>query len=183
MVPICHRDASVLFDPEFTYSYMSSYFASYLDVSCDSLSSPIYVSMLAGDYIVVDHVYRLCLVVIGGFEIIVDLLLLGMVDFDAILGMDCLLPYHAILDCNTKIVMLAMAGLPRLEWRGALEYVPSKVISFLKAQRMVEKWCNANLAFVRDVSANTLTIESDPAVRDFPDIFLAYLPGMPHEGI
>ncbi|XP_070039285.1 uncharacterized protein [Nicotiana tomentosiformis] len=63
-VPIYHRDALVLFDPSSTYSYMSSYFASYLGVSCDSLSSPAYVSKLVGDSIIVDHVYQSCLIVL-----------------------------------------------------------------------------------------------------------------------
>ncbi|XP_070046796.1 uncharacterized protein [Nicotiana tomentosiformis] len=137
---------------------MSSYFALYLDISRDSLSSSIYVSMPVGDSIVVDHVYWLCLVVIGGFETRVDLLLLIIVDFDVILGMDWLSPYHAILDCHTKTVALAMPGMPRLEWKGTLDYVPSRVVSFLKAQRMVKKGCDAYLAFVRDISADILAL-------------------------
>ncbi|XP_070049396.1 uncharacterized protein [Nicotiana tomentosiformis] len=44
IVPVCHRDASVLFDPGSTYSYASSYFAPHLGISRDSLSSPVYVS-------------------------------------------------------------------------------------------------------------------------------------------
>ncbi|XP_070046765.1 uncharacterized protein [Nicotiana tomentosiformis] len=44
---------------------------------------------------------------------------------------------------------------------------------------MVEKGCLAYLAFVRDVSADTPTIESVPVVRDFPDIFPTYPPGIP----
>ncbi|XP_070031159.1 uncharacterized protein [Nicotiana tomentosiformis] len=74
---------------------------------------------------------------------------------------------------------MAMTGLPRLEWRGNLEYTSSRVISFLKAQRMVEKGCDAYLAYVRDVSTDTPTVESVPVVRDFLDVFLANLPGMP----
>ncbi|XP_070054477.1 uncharacterized protein [Nicotiana tomentosiformis] len=88
IVPICHRDASVLFDPGFTYLYASSYFASYLDISRDSLSTLVYVSMAIGDSIVVDRVYRSCLVIIGGYKTKVDLLLLNIVNFDVILGMD-----------------------------------------------------------------------------------------------
>nr|XP_016437557.1 PREDICTED: uncharacterized protein LOC107763584 [Nicotiana tabacum] len=53
---------------------------------------------------------------------------------------------------------MALPGLLRLEWRG-LDYIPSRVMSFLKAHRMVEKRCEAYLAFVRDVSANTPTVE------------------------
>ncbi|XP_070040356.1 uncharacterized protein [Nicotiana tomentosiformis] len=111
-VSIYSRDASVLFDPGSTYSYISSYFASYLVVPCDSLSAPVYVSTPMRHVIVVDHVYRSCVVIIGGLETRVDLILLDMVDFDVILGMDWLSPYHAILDCHAKTVTLVLPGLP-----------------------------------------------------------------------
>nr|XP_016498868.1 PREDICTED: uncharacterized protein LOC107817530 [Nicotiana tabacum] len=52
-----------------------------------------------------------------------------------------------------------MPGLPQLEGRGALDYVPRRVVSFLKAQQMVEKGCDTYLTFVKDVSADTLTVE------------------------
>ncbi|XP_070023108.1 uncharacterized protein [Nicotiana sylvestris] len=93
--------------------------------------------------------------------------------------MDWLSPYHTILDYHTKTVMLAMPGLPRIMWRGSLDYVPSRVISYLKAQQMVGKGCLSYLAFVRDVSVETPTIDSIPVVRDFSDVFPADLLGMP----
>ena len=40
-----------------------------------------------------------------------------MVDFDVILGMDWLSPYHVVLDCNAKTVTLAMPDVPRVEWK------------------------------------------------------------------
>ncbi|XP_070055242.1 uncharacterized protein [Nicotiana tomentosiformis] len=102
-----------------------------------------------------------------------------LVDFDVILGMDWFSPYHAIIDCHSKMVTLAMIGLPRLEWKGTLDHVPSRVVSFLKAQQMIEKGCDAYLAYVSDVSADTPTIESVPIVRDYSDIFPVDLSGMP----
>ncbi|XP_070031902.1 uncharacterized protein [Nicotiana tomentosiformis] len=71
-----------------------------------------------------------------------------------------------------------MPGLPWLEWRGALDYVPSRVVSFLKSRQMVEKGCDAYIAFVRDVSVDIPTVEFVPVVRDFPDVFLADPLGM-----
>jgi len=62
------------------------------------------------------------------------------------------LPYLVILDCHAKIVTLANRVMPRLEWRGTLDYVPNRVVSFLEAQRMVGKGCDAYLAFERDVN-------------------------------
>ncbi|XP_070034476.1 uncharacterized protein [Nicotiana tomentosiformis] len=115
MTLVFHRDASVLSDLGSTYSYVSSYFAPYLDISQDSLSFPIYLFTPVGYSIVVDRVYWSCLVVIGGFETTADLLLLSKIDFDVILGMDWLSPYHAILDCHAKTMTLAIPGLPRLK--------------------------------------------------------------------
>ncbi|XP_070041315.1 uncharacterized protein [Nicotiana tomentosiformis] len=84
---VFHRDASVLFDPSSTYSYVSSYFSSYLVVPRDCLSVLIYVSMPVGDSIV-DCVYRSCVISIRSLETNVDFLLLDMVDFGVILGID-----------------------------------------------------------------------------------------------
>jgi len=88
-------------------------------------------------------------------------------------------PYHAIFDCHAKMVTLAMPCLLWLECRGTLDYVPNRVVSFLKAHRIVGKGCDAYLAFVRDVSVDTPTVESVPVVRDYPDVFPSDLPGMP----
>ncbi|XP_070045114.1 uncharacterized protein [Nicotiana tomentosiformis] len=135
--------------------------------------------MSVGDSIVVDRVYLSCLVTIGSYETRVDFLLLNMVDFDVILGVNWLSPFHAILDCHDKIVMLVMPGLPRLEWRWFLGHIPSRVVSFSEAQQVIEKGRLAYLALVRDINANTPTVNSVPIVREFPNIFLEDLPDMP----
>lgn len=51
-----------------------------------SLDTPMLVSTLVGDFIVVDHVYLSCVINFGGCETSVDLLLLSMVKFDVIFG-------------------------------------------------------------------------------------------------
>ncbi|XP_070045380.1 uncharacterized protein [Nicotiana tomentosiformis] len=165
----CHKDASVLFDPGSTYSYVPLYFTSFLDMPRgDAL---VHVSTPIVDSIMVDRVYLLCVITICGFETRVGFLLLDMVDFDVILGMDWLSLYYVILDCHAKTVTLAMPGFPRLEWKGSLSCIPSRMISFLKAQRMVEKGCSVYLDFVCDVSSNTLIVESVRVVREFPYVF------------
>ncbi|XP_070054570.1 uncharacterized protein [Nicotiana tomentosiformis] len=179
IVSVYHKEVSVLFNPGSTHSYVSSYFAHHLDMPRESLVLSVHVSMLVGDTIIVDRVYRSCVVTTGSLDTRVDLLLLSMVDFDVILGMDWLSPCHAVLDCHAKIVTLAMPGLLRTEWRGFLDYVLSRVISYLKSRRMVGKGCLYYLAFVRDVSADAPTIDFVPVVREFPDVFPADLSGMP----
>ncbi|XP_070026702.1 uncharacterized protein [Nicotiana sylvestris] len=178
-VLVCDRDTSVLFDPGSTYSYVSSYFAQCLVMPSDALGIHVYVSTPVGDSIMVDRVHRSCVIVIGGLETCVDLLLLDMVDFDIILGMDWLSPYHAILDCHAKTVTLALPDMPRLEWRGTPGYSTRIVISYVKDRRLVEKGCLAYLAYVRDSSAEVPPIDSMPIIREFPDVFPSDLPGMP----
>ncbi|XP_070046007.1 uncharacterized protein [Nicotiana tomentosiformis] len=63
-------------------------------------------------------------------------------------------------DYHAKMVTLAMPGILRDEWSGYVDYVPSRVISYLKAQRMVEKGCPSYLAFLRDFSTETPVIDS-----------------------
>ncbi|XP_070002832.1 uncharacterized protein [Nicotiana sylvestris] len=138
---VCHRDASVLFDPGSTFSYVSSYFARYLDMSRESLVLSVRVSTPMGKNIVVDRVYWSCVVTIG--------------------------------------VALPMPGVPWIEWRGSTDFVPSRVISFLKVQQIVGKGCLSHLAFMRDVSAETPSIDSFLVVRDFPYVFPIDLSRMP----
>ncbi|XP_070022772.1 uncharacterized protein [Nicotiana sylvestris] len=145
----------------------------------EALSIPVYVSTLVGDSIVVDWVHCSCVVVFRGLETRVDLLLLDTVDFDVILGMDWLSPYHAILDCHAKTVTLTLPDLPRLEWRGTPGHTTHNVISSVKARRMVEKGCLAYLAYVCDSSAEVLFADSVPIVREFPEVFPSDPPGMP----
>ncbi|XP_070039311.1 uncharacterized protein [Nicotiana tomentosiformis] len=125
IISVCGRDASVLFDPGSTYLYASSLFAHFLGIPHESLGTPVYVSISVGDSVVVDQIYRSCVVTFCGYETRANLLLLDMTDFEVILGMDWLPPYHVILDCHAKTITLAMPEFPRLEWKG--EKVPLKV--------------------------------------------------------
>ena len=101
---------SVLFDPGSTFSYVCSSFANGLNLHCEFLDMPIRVSTPVGESMVVEKVYRSCLVNFVGSNTFVDLIILEMVYFDVILGMTWLSPNFAILDCNSKTVTLVKPG-------------------------------------------------------------------------
>ncbi|XP_070032857.1 uncharacterized protein [Nicotiana tomentosiformis] len=145
----------------------------------DSSSAPIYVSIPVKDSIVVDRVYCSCVISIGSLETSVDLLLLDMVDFAVILGMDWVSPYHAILDRHAKMVTLAMPKYPLLEWRETPGYSTSRVISYVKARHMVEKGYLAYLAYIHDYSVEVPSMDSVPVACEFPYVFSPDLPGTP----
>ena len=93
--------------------------------------------------------------------------ILEMVDFDVILGMTWLSPNFGILDCNAKTVTLAKPGTDPLLWEGDYTFTPVRIISFLRAKRMVSKGCLAFLAHLRDDTTKVPSIESVSVVREF----------------
>ncbi|XP_070032512.1 uncharacterized protein [Nicotiana tomentosiformis] len=115
IISVCVRDVSILFDLGSTYSYVSSLFDHFLGVPRESLGALVYVSTPVGDSVIVDQIYRSYIITFYGYKTRADLLLLDLTDFEIILGMDWVSPYHAILDCHAKTVTLAIPELPRLE--------------------------------------------------------------------
>ena len=84
---VCDYVASVLFDPGSTFSYVSSAFANGLNLHCELLDMPICVSTPVGESLIVEKVYRSCLVTFVGNNTHVNLVILEMADFNVILGM------------------------------------------------------------------------------------------------
>ena len=54
-----------------------------------------------------------------------------------------------------------------------------RVISALRAKRLLRKGCQRYLAHVVDTRKEVLKLDDIPVVRDFPNVFLEDLPGMP----
>ena len=73
---VCDCMASVLFDPGSTFSYVSSAFANGLNLHCELVDMPIRVSTPVGESVIVEKVYRSCLVTFVGSNTHVDLVIL-----------------------------------------------------------------------------------------------------------
>ncbi|WMV29196.1 hypothetical protein MTR67_022581 [Solanum verrucosum] len=82
---VCDQMSNVLFDPDSTYSYVPMTFSLGLDLICDTLDAPIYVSTPVGELVLVTHVYRDCSMLFMGLQTWVDLVILDMLNFDVIL--------------------------------------------------------------------------------------------------
>ena len=84
-----------------------------------------------------------------------------------------------ILDCNAKTVTLAKPGTDPLVWKGDYTSNPVRIISFLRAKKMVSKGCLVFLAHLRDDTTQVPPIESVSIVHEFLDVFPADLRGIP----
>ena len=74
---------------------------------------------------------------------------------------------------------LAKPGTDLLVWEGDYTSTPVRIISFLRAKRMVSKGFLPFLVHLRDDTSQVPSIESVSIVREFLDVFPADLPGMP----
>lgn len=65
-----------------------------------------------GDSLVVDWIYRLCIVTIQEYNAEVDICVLDMVGFYLILGMDLVSLYNEALNYFTMTITLSIPGIP-----------------------------------------------------------------------
>ncbi|XP_070035732.1 uncharacterized protein [Nicotiana tomentosiformis] len=132
-----------------------------------------------GESLFAEYVYRACQIRVEGRDTLADLIVLDMIDFDMFMGMDWLSSCYAIVDFHAKIVKFEIPK--RTQFYSKKGQVPKicKVVSFMKAQRLLKKGCLSLLAIVNDTREETISIENILVVREFSDVFPEDLPGLP----
>ncbi|TYK28616.1 ty3-gypsy retrotransposon protein [Cucumis melo var. makuwa] len=94
--------ALVLFDSGSSHSFISSTFVLYARLEVEPLHHVLSVSTPSGECMLSKEKVKACQIEIAGHVIEVTLLVLDMLDFDVILGMDWLAANHASIDCSCK---------------------------------------------------------------------------------
>ena len=100
-----------------------------------------------------------------------DLVLLDVIDFEVILGLDWLAQYYASLDCREKIVIFEIPNNDEFRFRGDKSSMPQNLISAITARKMFRRKCRSYLTVVRSVEAETGAVKNVPVVCEFSDIF------------
>ncbi|XP_050233246.1 uncharacterized protein LOC126681739 [Mercurialis annua] len=147
--PIASQDALVLYDPGATHSFVSPSFASKLGVQPAYLKNPLSVATPVGESVEVSIVYPSCPVRVQGRDLMVDLILLEVLVFYVILGMDWLAQYYANMDCRKKIVTFNTPEIEAVSIQGDKMESSTSIISALKACRMLKKGCQGFLAILQ----------------------------------
>ncbi|XP_039020091.1 uncharacterized protein LOC120151813 [Hibiscus syriacus] len=110
----------------------------------------------------------------------VDLMKLPLLEFDLILGIDWLTEHDASLRCKTiRLKLIAIDG-TKLVMTSERSH-QTRIISVLKAQRIIDCGCEAFLAHVVDTRILAPTLGDIRTVRDFFDVFPEELSGLPPE--
>ena len=119
-------------------------------------------------------------VIISYREMLVDLVVLDLQDFDVILGMDWLASNHASIDCFGKMVIFSIPGQPEFSFVGKHVDRPLCMIFTLRASSLLRNGCQGFLAYVMS-NESDLKLEDIPVIRDFPDVFPNDLSDLPPE--
>ena len=82
-----------------------------------------------GQSLMVQLVFKSCVVSVCGIDTLMDLMLLKMIDFDIILGIDWLASYHATVDCHLKEVRFEIPGRSHCIYKGNICIIPASLIS------------------------------------------------------
>ena len=89
---------------------------------------PLLVTTPVGRSIPANEVLRSCVVHLGGEDYYVDLIILDLLDFDVILGMDWLASCYASVDCRRKAITFQFPGKPKYVYYGSRSEIPGNLI-------------------------------------------------------
>ncbi|KAL2252041.1 UNVERIFIED_CONTAM: Retrovirus-related Pol polyprotein from transposon [Sesamum indicum] len=176
---ICDFSAHVLIDPGSTCSFISRDFTSHVHAKIEPFGHNLHVSMPAGGFVLVNTVVRSCPIVVEGVTLYADLVVIDLREFDVILGMDWLASNHALVDCQTKEVMVEVNGQIKMVIVGERKVIPNCLISAVTTFNLIKEGCEAYLASVHDIMKVSPGVLDVPVVREFPDVFPDELPGLP----
>ncbi|XP_075633934.1 uncharacterized protein LOC142606477 [Castanea sativa] len=112
ILPLFSNFAKTLFDSRSTHSFISTRYAKLCDKKPGHMDYDLSVATPIGDSLVCNYMLKSCVIQIEDREMLADLILMDMYDYDVILGMDWLVTYHARVDCFRKEVVFRPLGEP-----------------------------------------------------------------------
>ncbi|KAL4011563.1 hypothetical protein IC575_028624 [Cucumis melo] len=177
--PVLGHYALVLFDSGSSHSFISSAFVLHARLEVEPLHHVLSVSTPSGECMLSKEKVKACQIEIAGHVIEVTLIVLDMLDFDVILGMDWLAANHASIDCSRKEVTFNPPSMASFKFKGGGSKSLPQVISAIRASKLLSQGTWGILASVVDTREVDVSLSSEPMVRDYPDVFPEELPGLP----
>ncbi|KAL0544458.1 hypothetical protein IC582_019573 [Cucumis melo] len=178
-LPVLGHYALVLFDSGSSHSFISSTFVLHARLEVEPLQHVLSVSTPSGECMLSKEKVKTCQIEIAGHVIEVTLLVLDMLDFDVILGMDWLAANHASIDCSRKEVTFNPPSRASFKFKGEGSRSLPQVISAIRASKLLSQGTWGILSSVVDTREADVSLSSEPVVRDYPDVFPEELPGLP----
>nr|GEX20194.1 hypothetical protein [Tanacetum cinerariifolium] len=151
--------AIVLFDSGADYSFISTNFLPLIDIKPSVINPGYEIEIASGVKVVTNMIVRGCRLELEGHTFIINLIPFGHGSFDVIIGMDWLSKLRAKIVCFEKIVQIPLSNRDILEVHG--------------------EHPEGNLKQLKTMKVNESKLKDIPVVREFPDVFLEDLSGLP----
>ncbi|GJR91639.1 putative reverse transcriptase domain-containing protein [Tanacetum coccineum] len=181
-----NRYAYILFDTGADRSFVSTAFSSQIDITPSTLDHYYDVELADGRIIRLNTILNGCTLNFLNHPFNINLMPVELGSFDAIIGMDWLAKYQAVIVCAKKIV--------RIPWGNEILIIYGdgsnqgnvtrlNIISCTKAQKYMQNGFPIFLAYVTtkevEDKLENKRLEDVPIVQDFPKVFPEDLPGLP----
>ncbi|XP_076914546.1 uncharacterized protein LOC143573592, partial [Bidens hawaiensis] len=158
---------------------VSLLFTKYLSIRPTPIYPTLTISTLMENSIVITHIYKDCPIHIESVMCNADLFPMHMSDFDVILGMDWLTRHRVTIDCYSKCAVFGDLSCLKLVYQGIIPHKTLKIISVLKARKLISHGCARFLASIKDTYVVQKGIDSHPVVCLYPYVFPEELRGLP----
>ncbi|GJZ52772.1 putative reverse transcriptase domain-containing protein [Tanacetum coccineum] len=153
-----NRYATMLFDSGADRSFLSTTFSALLDVIPSTLDTSYAVELADGSISETNVILRGCTLGLLGHPFDIDLMPVELDSFDVIVSMDWLAKYYAMIFCDEKIICIPYGDeVLVIEGDG----------------------CNGRITAKKtDDKSKDKRLEDVPIIRDFPEVFPEYFPGL-----
>ncbi|GJX95098.1 putative reverse transcriptase domain-containing protein [Tanacetum coccineum] len=177
--------ASVLFDTGADRSFVLYAFSKYIDIPPTTLDTNYSVELADEKSLTTNTILRGCTLNLQNHLFKIDLLPIELGSFDVIVRMDWMAEHRTEVVCYEKYIrvpygndMLIIQG----ERSGVKNESRLEVISSIRTQGYIDKRCQVFLVQMikkEETMASGKRIEDMPVFKDFPEVFLEELPGLP----
>ena len=133
IISVYDHDAYALVDPGATHSFISVPFTERHQIESHLIDGCMVVSIPNGDTMISERIVLGSRLVIQNKDFPADLIVLGICDFDIVLGMDWLSKHRDTLDCYKKEVRLVRPEEPGVIFQGIRREIASSLINGITA--------------------------------------------------
>ena len=165
----------MLFDYGASHSFIIASVVMELGLEVEALEEPLYVSSHLGIRVRIGMICRGCELEISGILLTVDLRVMDMSEFDIILGMDWLIAYRVVIDCERRSFIAYTQDGTCVVFQGNKHDILPQTVYESRCQGQLAGWL-ASLTLEDEVR---LDLDLPRVVFEYEDVFPDELPGLP----
>jgi hypothetical protein len=178
---VADQTLSILIDPGATESFISGAALKRIKVKAVEQDEFSFVEMASGAKQKVGGKVMGCALNVGEFFMRVNLYVTILGSYDVVIGMDWLEMHEAILNYKMKRLSLVDDEGQRWVIVGWNQGVSLRFVSSLQLRKSMHKGCKIYAILALNEKGVAEGLEHLPVVKEFADVFLEELPGLPPE--